>query len=188
MGDWTALAEQLAAEAREPGFGAAAANAAACRARVDPAALRGLVGAALALTDYDALPALWAPLPPCPDAATLVSWAEELEAHVAALLLRCGDLGRAARAEHDAAARARAETEDDGREAAASAADCAAALEVLGRTDQLLRYARDMLRSVPADLGEAYEAPARLTAAGGRMPHSGDFIVPPETAAGRGAA
>jgi len=209
VGDWTALAEQLAGDLREPGFGAAAANASACRARVDPFALRGLVGAAMALTEGEALHALWGPEPPCPDAVTLVSWTENLEAHVAALLRRCGDLGRAARAEHDAAVQARADAavtaraavaaaEIPGRRDAAEAAlggtraraeeasrvitDCAATLEILGEADCKLRYALDLLRAVPADLGEVYEAPAALTARGGTMPHSGDFIVPGEVA------
>ena len=63
-------------------------------------------------------------------------------------------------------------------------ADCEAALEVLGDADCSLRYARDLLRTVPGELAEVYEAPIALTDRGGRMPHSGDFIAPsgpPET-------
>jgi hypothetical protein len=194
MGEWANLAEQLAGDVREPGFGAAAVNAAAYRARVDQDATRGLVGAAMALTEGEALSALWAPTDPCPDNVTLVSWTENLEAHVAALLKRCEDLGRAARAERDSAVRARnmalsaassATAEDAQANARARAenaeraiADCAAALEVLGEADCKLRYARDLLRAVPGELSEVYEAPAALVNRGGKMPHSGDFIVP----------
>lgn len=218
MGQWTALAEQLAGDVREPGFGAAAVNAAACRARVDPFALRGLVGAAMALTEGEALHALWGAMPPCPDAATLVSWAENLEAHVAALLKRCEDLGSAARAEYDSAIQGRTEAliaaraaeaaagipgrreaaeaalgaaRQRSEEAGRAAGDCAAALEILGESDCKLRYALDLLRAVPGDLGEVYEAPAALALAGGKMPHSGDFIAPggtTETITERGAA
>lgn len=207
MGEWTALAEQLADDIREPGFGAAAVFAAAYRARVELAAVRGLVGAALALTEGEALRALSAYADPCPDNATLVSWTENLEAHVAALLKRCEDLGRAARDERDSALRARnmalagasaATTEDAKAAALAQAeeaervmADCEAALEVLGDADCSLRYARDLLRAVPGELTEVYEAPIALTARGGRMPHSGDFIAPSgpaETITERGAA
>lgn len=206
MGEWTALAEQLADDLREPGFGAAAVNASAWCSRVDASATRGLVGAALALTCGEALNALYERRERC-DMKTLVSWAEELEAHVAALLKRCMDLGRAVHGEHRAAARARnmalagasaATTEDAKAAALAQAeeaervmADCEAALEVLGDADCSLRYARDLLRAVPGELTEVYEAPIALTARGGRMPHSGDFIAPSgpaETITERGAA
>jgi hypothetical protein len=217
VGDWTAVAEQLADDIREPGFGAAAANASAWSARVDPAATRGLVGAALALTDGDALSALWERRAPC-DLKALTSWTEEIEAHTAALLRNCEHLGLAARAERDAALQARTAAVADARTAAAAAdipgrreaaeaaqadaqcraeeaarvaADCEAALEVLAGADCRLRYARDLLRTVPADVAEVYEAPIALTARGGRMPLSGDFIAPggpPETITAKGAA
>ena len=193
MGEWTALAEQLADDIREPGFGAAAVFARAYRARVDLAGVRGLVGAAMALTEGRALAALCAYEDPCPDHATLVTWTENLEAHVAAMLKRCEDLGRAARGEHRAALQARAralaaataataqDAQADARaaaeEAAAVIADCEAAAEVLGDADCKLRYARDLLRAVPGELAEVYEAPIGLVSRGGRMPHSGDFIV-----------
>jgi hypothetical protein len=198
MGEWTALAEQLADEIREPGYGAAAVFARAYRARVDLAGVRGLVGAAMALTGGDALTALCAFADPCPDHATLVNWTEEMEAHVVTLLRRCDDLGRAARGEYTAATQARAialatvqstgETEEAARvwaaaraeEAALVMTDCAAALEILGEADCKLRYARDLLRAVPGELAEVYEAPIALTARGGKMPHSGDFIAPGE--------
>lgn len=208
MSRWTALAEGLSADAREPGFGAAACVAAAWSARVDPLATRSLVTAAVVLTDGDAVPALWEPLPPCPDAATLLEWGENLETHVGDLLKRCVDAGMATRAEHDAALRARQEAAREAREAAIVtakgsgraaaqaaldaarvleqdaamvAADCEIALDLLGQLDGKLRCALDCARSLPADLDEAYEAAARITAASGALPHSGDFIVPGRT-------
>jgi hypothetical protein len=206
VGDWTALSERLADDILEPGFGAAEVFARAYRAGADLAGVRGLVGAALALTEGRALHAACAYADPCKDQVTLVSWTENLEAHVAALLKRCEDHGRAARDEHDAvkaramalSAASAASAEDAQAEARARAeeaerviADCEGALEVLGDADCKLRYARDLLRAVPSELAEVYEAPIALTARGGRMPHSGDFIAPagpPETIAGRGAA
>lgn len=207
---WSALAEELADSTREPGFGAAACVAGAWAARVDPAATRSLVTAAVVLAGTDVVPALWEPLPPCPDATTLLEWAENLESHVGDLLKRCVDTGTACNAEHDAALRARQEAAAAARNAQARAAavsgaagaaigallhaarererdaarvvaDCENALDLLGRTDGTLRYALDCLRALPADLGDAYEAAGRIVAAGGVLPHSGDFIAPSGT-------
>jgi hypothetical protein len=207
MGDWTARAEQLAADIREPGYGAAAASAAAWAARVDPDALRSLHSAALVLTDGEALSALWSPLPPCPDQATLLEWGENLESHVGDLLKRCTDLGSAARSEHDAAVRAMREAAREARDAAAAIAtsadagraaaqaalgsarererdaylviaDCEAALDLLQHIDGKLRYSLVRVCSLPADLSETYESTGRLIASGGTLPHSGDFITP----------
>jgi hypothetical protein len=186
-GRWTALAEELADSIREPGFGAAACVAAAWSARVDPMATRSLVTAAVALAGTDAVPALWEPLPPCPDAATLLEWGENLESHVGDLLKRCVDTGMAARAERDAAVRAQREAaladaaRDRRQDAALVAADCEVALDLLALTDGRLRYALDCVRALPADLDEAYEAAGRIVAAGGALPHSGDFIAPSGT-------
>lgn len=212
---WTALAEQLDDDAREPGFGAAASYAAACAAGIDPVIPRGLVGAALALTCGDARRSLWERQPPCEDADMLTTWTENLDADITVLLARCEDLGEAAGAEYEAAAEQRARAlaaasaaaagmlgPEDGRDAAAAAlaaaedaaeeaghvmADCETALEVAGDLDGRLRYARDQVRPVPAVHDEVYEAPVALAAAGGRMPFSGSFIAP-GTAALRGAA
>lgn len=205
MGDWLALAEQFDDELREPGFGAAAVFASSARAGVDPRVIRPLVRAGLALTDGDARSSFWSALPPCPDGETFVRWAEELEAHLAVLLKRCENLGRAALREHDAALEARAHAGELAREAQGAmadparrdaagevlrqareeaakasrvASDCAAALEVLGRADGKTRFARDLVRSLPGNLAEVYEAAFRLRERGGRLPHSGDFIAP----------
>lgn len=207
MGEWTALAEALAEDAREPGFGAAASVAAAWRARVDPAATRSLVTAAVVLAGPEVIPALWAAADPCPDAAALCRWAEDLEAHIGDLLRRCLSIGYACRAAHEAACEARIRALQDARraeaamiaadtpaakaqfEAAVNAAreeaaraalaiaDCEAALEILGDADARLRCALDRVRALPADHDETYEAPVRLVAAGGVLPHSGDFIT-----------
>lgn len=210
MGRWTAVAEEIADVAREPGSGAAASVAAAWSARVDPAATRSLVTAALVLAGTEVQSSLWERLPPCPDAATLLRWGEELESHIGDLLKRCMDAGTAARAEHEAALEARAGAAAVARKAAARiatadgsmrqalesalelardreqdatavAADCEAALDLLGATDGRLRYALDCVRALPADLDEAYEAAGRIVAGGGALPHSGDFIAPGRT-------
>jgi hypothetical protein len=194
MGRWLALAEKLADDAREPGFGAAASVAAAWAARVDPMATRSLVRAALMLAGTDVIPALYAPLPPCPDAATLLEWGENLESHVADLLKRCTGAGAAARGERSRAIEAGCEAASAAREAppgeeldearlreraaAQVTADCEACMDLLGQADAALRCALDCVRSLPGDLDEAYEAAGRLIAAGGVLPHSGDFIAP----------
>jgi hypothetical protein len=124
----------------------------------------------------------------------LLEWATDLESHVGDLLKRCGDAGAAARAEHDAAlgaqrdAASAARRAADGaaldaarereRDAARTAADCEAALDLLGEADGRLRCALGCVRALPAGLDEAYETAARITAAGGVLPHSGDFIAP----------
>jgi hypothetical protein len=212
------MAEQFDDTLREPGFGAAAVFASAANAGVDPRILRPLVPAALALTDGDARRSFWDKLPPCPDGGTFVTWAEELEAHLTVLLRQCEGYGRAARREYDSAAEARhrageriaeaqgamadperrdaagalmRQAREEAAEAALVTADCETALEVLGRADGKARFARDLVRSLPDGLAEVYEAAIRLTASGGKLPHSGDFIAPggtPETITGRGAA
>lgn len=204
MGDWTALAEHFDDSLRQPGFGCAAVFASAVRARVDPEILRPLVPAALALTDGDARAALSSAMPPC-DCETFVRWAEELEAHLAVLLRQCEGHGRAARAEHHAAEQARLAAEErireaqgamadperrdaagelmrqaqeEAREALLVAADCEAALEILGRADGKARFARDLVRCLPDNLAEVYEAAFALLANGGKLPFSGNFIAP----------
>lgn len=208
MGEWAALAEELADALLEPGFGAAACVAASWSARVDPAATRCLVTAAMVLAGDGALTALWEPLPPCPDLATLLTWGEELESHLGDLLKRCAGLGAAARAEHAAAVKAHARALAAERQASASAAtaasaaarsaaqcaaqttkettadaarviaDTEAALDCLGETDGRLRYALDLVRALPADADETYEAANRLVRDGGTLPHDGDWIAP----------
>ena len=64
--NWAAQAELLADAIREPGFKAAEVTASAWRAGVHAEATHGLVGAALALTDGEAMQSLWAQAEPCP--------------------------------------------------------------------------------------------------------------------------
>ena len=207
MGEWAALAEEIAEAVREPGFGAAAAVASSWTARVDPLAVRNLSRLALVLTDGEARASLWDPLPPCPDAAMLLTWGEDLESHLGDLLKRCMDAGTACRAEHDAAVKARAAAQREARrlehavaaapeknkaaliadleaarkrarDAARVIADCEEALDTLGAADSKLRFGLDCARAFPADYADVYEPAERLVVNGGKMPHSGDFISP----------
>ena len=201
MTTWTGQAQILADAIREPGFAAAAVSASAFRARVDPDATHGFVGAALTLTDGDAAKALWADMPPCPDDRTLLTQAAELEAAVAGLLEWARRMAAACRAdleaavrEHDAAvaqlnaAVASAAMGNPGGDGAAAAAmdrreaalriiaDCEAALEILAGCEGKLAHALNCLRQVPGDLGSTYEVPYQFVHDGGKLPYSGDFL------------
>jgi hypothetical protein len=204
---WTGQAQILADAIREPGYGAAEANARAWRSRCLPEATRGLVAAALVLTDGDAGAALWAGAEPCPDDKTLREWASELEAHIAELLKHCRDMKQACEAELEraaiahsmasaeaSAARGRmdaagtadayAGAEHDHELAAGRAhtaalvmADCEAAMEVLGVTAEKLDTALAAVCQVPADMGETYETPYSYVRNEGPLPHHGDFLT-----------
>jgi hypothetical protein len=203
---WTAQAHLLADDIREPGFACAALNASAWSARTDPAASRGLVGAALALTNGDAGGLLWAGAAPCPDDKTLVEGAAELEGWAAELLKRASQMARECRVGLEAAgaalagalaaqraAAAQAAAAENGRQAAAAEAalaeareaesaaraaiaDCEAALEILDECGTRLAHAANCLAKVPGDLAAVYEQPYQHLADGGTLPHSGDFL------------
>jgi hypothetical protein len=193
MTGWTAQAHLLAADIREPGFTAASLNASAWRARVDPAATRGLVGAALALTSGDAGTALWAQADPCPDDKTLLEQAAELEGWVAALLKAATGMAQACRADLRAAVAAaraaravmasavtddaRAEAEAALAAALAVIADCEAALEIIDETGTRLAHAANCLAKVPEDLAAVYEILYGLVYEGGQLPHGGEFLT-----------
>ena len=204
---WTGQAHLLASDIREPGWGAAATCASAWQARVDPDATHGLVGAALALTDGEALSGLWAPMPPCPDDATLLTAVTELEGAAAEMLQRCRDMARECEDAHDAAVgafeQARADAEralamgaaaaspaadaaagalsaaaDAGMDGAAAViGDCEAALEILTDTEKRLIHALNCLRQVPDDLAATYETPYQVVRDGGQLPYDGDFLT-----------
>lgn len=190
---WTGQAQILADDIREPGFTAAAANASAWRARVDPQATNGLIGAALTLTSGEAGSALWAEADPCPDDTTLLAWSAELEGHVAGLLEYARRMAAACRAGFTAALeaaraarellngpaspQARADAEDRLAAANRAAADCEAALEILGEAGARLAHALDCLRRVPDDLAGTYEDAYRLVHGGGKLPHHGEFLT-----------
>ena len=94
MTGWTAQAELLADAIREPGFKAAEVTASAWRAGVHAEATHGLVGAALALTDGEAMGSLWAEVEPCPSDAVLLEHAAELEGAVTELTTWCSRMTR----------------------------------------------------------------------------------------------
>lgn len=207
MTAWTAQAQLLAGELREPGYAAAEANARAWRARVRPEATRGLVAAALILTGGDAGAALWAAAKPCPDDRALRGWASELEAHVAELLRHCRDMLAACTREMEAAlrehasasaaaeaARGRMAAAADPEAHAAAEADheaamermhaaalviagCETAAEILRDAAGRLGAALDALRQVPEDLHDIYETPYRYVRENGPLPRDGDFLT-----------
>jgi hypothetical protein len=189
---WTGHAQLLADDIREPGFQAAEVNAAAWCARVDPQATRGLTGAALALTSGDAGKSLWAAAVPCPDDASLLTAAAELEGAVAGLLDRARRMAAGCRADSTwaageaAQARTLLASPDPGirgaaetrvTEARAALGDCEAALEILDETGTRLAHALKCLRQVPDDLAGTYEAPYQLVHDGGKLPHDGAFLT-----------
>ncbi len=193
MTSWTGQAQLLADDIREPGFACAGLNASAWCARVDPEATHGLVGAALALTNGDAGKALWSAAEPCPDDATLLTAAAELEGAVAQLLEWARRMTAGCRADFEAAigqaraARAllasaltedaRAEAEARLAEAMAMIADCEAALEILDEAGTRLAHALNCLRRVPDDLASTYEQPYELVHDGGKLPYDGEFLT-----------
>ncbi len=188
---WTALAEQLAEDARDLGAGAAVLNAAAWQARVDPDATRGLVAAALAL--WASPGALFPPGPGLQDDREMLEHAADLEAGAAELLKCATDLHRGAEGDLESAAGearaatqalASAKTTHDRANAQVTLAgaktriaDCEVALEITGDAGQRLKYACAKLQCVPADLEVTYEVPYAVVRSGGKLPYSGEFLT-----------
>jgi hypothetical protein len=171
---------------------AAALNASAWSARVDPQATHGIVGAALALTSNDAGPALWAAADPCPDDAALLAAVTELEGALVQLLAAASSMAAACRAEFDAAASAAAQARallavaDPKAKAAAQAdlaaaqaviGDCEAALEIIDEAGTRLAHAANCLRRVPDDLASTYEELYAFVRDGGTLPADGEFLT-----------
>jgi hypothetical protein len=189
---WTGQAHLLADAIREPGFDAAAVNASAWAAGVNPDATAGLIGAATALTSGDCGPQLWAQADPCPSDQALLAVAAELEGAVTDLLKHASALARDCRAAledatgqaeraHAAAASAPAPQARAARTALFAAraviADCEAALEVLDDAGRRLEHAVTCLRRVPDDLASTYDQPYAHVRDGGELPFSGDFLT-----------
>jgi hypothetical protein len=207
MTGWTAAAEALAGDIREPGFRAAEVTASAWRAGVHPGATHGLVGAALALTAGDAMGSLWAGADPCPSDSVLLGQSAELEGTVTELMTWCSRMTRecgasleaaapAAAAANAATGTARAALAAAGSPRAASAAraqltaaeralsaalaeiaDCEAALEILGHAEAALAFALKCLRQVPDDFAQHYEIPYSHQRHQGPLPVSGAFLT-----------
>jgi hypothetical protein len=190
---WTGQAHLLADGIREPGFAAAALNAAAWSAGVNPDATAGLIGAATALTGGDCGPQLWAQADPLPSDQELLTAAAELEGAVVQLLGYASAMARDCRADLEAAqaaaaqaaaasvwaATASARTAAEGALAAARAviADCEAALEVIDGCGRRLAHAANCLRRVPDDLAGTYETPYAFVHDGGKLPYDGEFLL-----------
>lgn len=189
----TGQAHLLADAIREPGFAAAALNAAAWAAGVNPEATAGLIGAATVLTGGDCGPQLWAQADPCPSDQALLTAAAELEGAVGELLKYARAMARDCRADLEAAqaaaaaaataaasagtAQARAAAEDALGAARAVIADCEAALEILDDAGRRLAHAANCLRRVPDGLAAAYETPYRHVRETGPLPYEGDFLT-----------
>jgi multidrug efflux pump subunit AcrA (membrane-fusion protein) len=185
-------------------------------ARLDPDALGGLTGAALALGEdgarvYRAGTARFRDDRGFIEAVTEAE--DEISGHLAAarqlqhesaaaLRQALADLGAArrqlaaARAMathdpcdgcHDAKAAAIAAAEAEVAECQERAALYEAAEEVLAPLAGRLRHALRRIGAVPEDLGETYESVYRLIRRGGVMPADGDFLAG-EAAAGGGTA
>lgn len=193
MTTWTGQAHLLEDAIREHGFRSAEVCASAWRARVNPDATNGLVGAASVLTDGQAMTGLWAQVPPCPKDSEMLEQAAELEGAVAELLEHARRLAGACRAQFETAADeanaayarlaaaatpdARADAETRLEAARLVIADCEGALEVLGGTGARLDYALNCLRRVPDDYASAYEVPLAHVREAGPLPHDGDFLT-----------
>ena len=193
MTGWTGQAHLLADAIREPGFAAAALNAAAWSAGVNPEATAGLIGAASALTSGECGPQLWAQTDPCPSDQEFLTAAAELEGAVVQLLGYATALARDVRADLESAQataaqaaaasssaenpQARAAAESVLSAARAAIADCEAALEVTDDAGGRLAHAANCLRRVPDDLAGTYETPYQFVHDGGELPYSGDFMT-----------
>jgi hypothetical protein len=190
---WTGQAHLLADAIREPGFAAAALNAAAWSAGVNPEATAGLIGAASVLTSGDCGSQLWAQAGPLPNDQALLTAAAELEGAAVQLLKYASDMARDCRAALEAAqaaaaaatkavaaaanAQARTAAEDALAAARGVIADCEAALEVIDDCGSRLAHAANCLRKVPGDLASAYEVPYQHVADGGQLPYDGEFLT-----------
>lgn len=192
---WTAAAEQLAEDTREPGFAAASLVASAWQARCLPDATRSLIQAACALTSGDAVQHIWDRVPLCPSADALLTAAEDLEGETAALGRHARDMAAACEAARDQAIAAygnarrqvlsastdtiRAGAEQAMREMSQVTGDCEAALDLLAAVLERLEYALRCFLRAPADLAEAYDVPLQFIRDGGTLPWSGDFLTAP---------
>jgi hypothetical protein len=201
---WLAAAGQLADDAHQPGFAAAALVASAWCARCLPDATRSLARAAGALTSGGAMERVWDRVPPCPSAVALLQGAEELEGEAVAMRARgqvmaetCEEARDNAIREYQAALRqaANAGTVANGEAVRAGAeqvmadtalviGDCEAALELLSQVIARLNYAVNCFRRAPDDFAEAYDVPLQFIRDGGLLPLSGDFLTAPATPVG----
>lgn len=175
---WTEQAEALAEEAAETGLAIAELNAAAWSAGVDPEAVTGITGAALSLAAPP--PALWARSRWVRNDIELRDAAADFEVFCGQLLARVLDLRKWVAHEYARAVRTVLDKRS-GSEALASArhlmGDCQAAREILTETTARLEYAARALYRVPDDMAQVYERPYGFVAAGGALPHDGEFLT-----------
>jgi len=178
---WTEIAEQLD-DTTGLGRRAAQCQAAAWSAGLDPAATRGLTGAALAL---GAAPGdLMGQVAPWRTDRAMLAAADDLAADVARQLRRVQQTRQAVSADLQAAraelARASAARPPDLAAITAARrriADCETALEILGQVALRLGYARTRLAEIPGDLAETYQAANRHVQAGGILPYEGRWLT-----------
>jgi hypothetical protein len=160
-------------------------------AGLDPDALRGLTGAAIALGGNHVAIVTASAGPRFPSerefASAVVDAEDEIISRLrAAQRLRAETVAAlaAARAALTAAHAMPAETDKQraARDAAIAAAQtrialCEEALGILGPLAARLRHALNRIRAVPSDVGETYESVYRLLRRGGEMPFDGDWIT-----------
>ncbi len=178
---WTQIAELLD-DTSDLARRGAACQAAAWSAGLDPAATRGLTGAALAL---GAAPGdLMGQAAPWDSDRAMLDAADQLAADVADRQRRVQQTAHAVRADLEAAraelaAAQSARPPDQAAIAAAMRriADCETALEILGPLALRLGYARTRLAEVPGDLAETYQAASRHVRTGGTLPYEGRWLT-----------
>jgi hypothetical protein len=162
-------------------------------ARLDPDALTGLTGAALALGQnpmevYAAGPPLYDPHRTDGDFLAAVSDAEDETAEIIAQAKRLQEETEAAlreaRAAYDAAAARDPFTSEAAAQQRAEMADAAARVRalaaVLRDVAEIIRRAEHALRrlqAVPEDLGDTYQAAYDLIRRGGKLPADGDWLT-----------
>jgi multidrug efflux pump subunit AcrA (membrane-fusion protein) len=175
-------------------------------ARLDPDALSGLTGAALALGE-DGMRAYRAEGARFRDDREFLEAVAEAEDEISGHAAAVRQLGREAAAAlrqaladldaarrrlagaramparepcngcHDVKAAAIAAAEAEVAECQERAALCEAAGEILAPLAARLRHALRRIGAVPEDLGETYESVYRLIRRGGVMPRDGDFLA-----------
>ena len=157
---------QVLADTSELGYAAGTIYASAGRTGLDPLAIAGLTGVALALAGVAYMRENQRPY------ATDRELLDDTEALDVAIFRR----------EHECAALrdtalSAAVSAAEGPDGDAIRADAQAALDVLAEVMPRLRYARLRLTAVPRDLAERYEAPQDLVRKGGVMPYAGRWIT-----------
>lgn len=167
-------AAEAAADTTEPAHTAGEMVGRCSATGLDPDAYRGVIAAAVALGGP---PAIRRGRPYSTD-GDLAAAVADLATTLTAQRRRVDTLADQV---HAALATALADAESDDADNAAAGrrrvADCQTALDVLEPAAVRLAYAVERLRAVPDAVGDAYDAPYRLVAAGRALPHDGRWLT-----------